>query len=76
MKKFAGKNLHEWHKKGKLCNRSNRILMKVGYLKTKEDNENVTKVKNCEFVINNFGCNFPLRLLNILTTFDWCCRYM
>ena len=32
-------------KKGKLCNRSNRILMKVGHLKKKEDNENVTKVK-------------------------------
>ena len=33
-------------KKGKLCNRSNRILMKVEYyMKTKEYNENVTEGK-------------------------------
>ena len=31
--------------KGKLCNKSYRISMKVGYLKTKEHNENETKVK-------------------------------
>ena len=45
MKKFAGKKYMNDANKGKLCNKSYRISMKVGYLKTKEHNENVTKVK-------------------------------
>ena len=56
MKKFAGKNLYEWHKQRKIMQQYQNINESRD-LKTKEHNENVTKVKNYKFLRNNFGSN-------------------
>ena len=44
MKKFAWKNLYEWHKQRKIMQQYQNINESRD-LKTKEHNENVTKVK-------------------------------
>ena len=58
--KFTVKNLLHEKTKEKLCQKKNRILMKVMSVRTKELNEKATKVKKgilSKETPNNFGSN-------------------
>ena len=67
MKKFAGKNLYEWHKQRKIMQQYQNTNESRD-LKTKEHNESETKVKiTNNLLINYFGSNTFLIFSWLLT---------